>query len=240
MIDQVRRAVMEILNKDNRGYLSPDQFNSLAELAQMDMFGIYFSEFSKHQNKLHQRLENTETSNISNQLEQIIKRFETSKPLVLNGITLKYPLPGTGTGTQSLYPRVYKISKVYSPLADISEVDAQTARTLQRIARAIPSDSNPVYHIDEQGIKIIPVPTVQNIVMDYIRLPKSPKWTYTMVGSNPSFNPSSSTYQDFELPESDMPLLVSKILQYAGVLIREADIVEIMQREEVIDKQEKA
>jgi hypothetical protein len=48
-----------------------------------------------------------------------------------------------------------------------------------------------------------------------------------------------SDYQDFELPFSDEPALVNKILQYAGISIREGEVVESAKADEVLDKQEK-
>jgi len=45
-------------------------------------------------------------------------------------------------------------------------------------------------------------------------------------------------YQNFELPQSDEPNLVAKILQYAGVEIREGDVVTFAQSEEALDTQE--
>ena len=40
------------------------------------------------------------------------------------------------------------------------------------------------------------------------------------------------TYQDFELPIDDANNLVAKILQYAGISIREADVFQFGQIEE--------
>ena len=40
------------------------------------------------------------------------------------------------------------------------------------------------------------------------------------------FDQSASDYQDFELPIDDANDLVAKILQYAGISIREADVFE--------------
>ena len=40
------------------------------------------------------------------------------------------------------------------------------------------------------------------------------------------------TYQDFELPIDDSNNLVAKILQYAGISIREADVFQFGQLEE--------
>jgi hypothetical protein len=46
------------------------------------------------------------------------------------------------------------------------------------------------------------------------------------VSGSPIFNQSAVDYQDFELSESSQNDLVFKILSYAGVNIREADVVQ--------------
>jgi hypothetical protein len=61
-----------------------------------------------------------------------------------------------------------------------------------------------------------------------------------MVGNVPLFNPAQPDYQDFELPVSEGPLLVVKILQYSGISIREDAVVQAMENEEAIDIQKKA
>jgi hypothetical protein len=62
--------------------------------------------------------------------------------------------------------------------------------------------------------------------------------TYTaIVGGSPLFDQSALDYQDFELPESDEPLLVAKILQYAGMSIREVDLYNFGKAEETDNKQ---
>jgi hypothetical protein len=59
------------------------------------------------------------------------------------------------------------------------------------------------------------------------------------VNGDPVFNISSPTYQDFELPLSDFANLVIKILEYAGISIREQDVVSAAKAEEVQDIQTK-
>ena len=67
-----------------------------------------------------------------------------------------------------------------------------------------------------------------SVIIEYIRYPRDPKWTYADVPSSsgePLFDPTQVDYQDFELPYSDEPTIVSRILEYAGLSIREADVV---------------
>ena len=51
------------------------------------------------------------------------------------------------------------------------------------------------------------------------------------------FDQGASDYQDFELPSIDEPTIVAKILQYAGVSIREKDIYQSALQDEMKEKQ---
>ena len=42
-INNVYQTVLVITNKDNRGYITPDEFNRLAEQAQNEIFASYFA-----------------------------------------------------------------------------------------------------------------------------------------------------------------------------------------------------
>ena len=96
----------------------------------------------------------------------------------------------------------------------------------------------PVYSMESTNITVYPSTITSNVTAQYIRLPKDPKWTYTtIVGGSPLFDQSSLDYQDFELPESDEPLLVAKILQYAGISIREVELYNFGTAEETANKQ---
>jgi hypothetical protein len=41
MINEVRNTVMAILNKDNNGYVTPEEFNLFAKQAQLELFEEY-------------------------------------------------------------------------------------------------------------------------------------------------------------------------------------------------------
>ena len=46
MINQVRNTVLTILNKENRGYVTPEQFNQYADYAQQLIFDNMFAEYA--------------------------------------------------------------------------------------------------------------------------------------------------------------------------------------------------
>ena len=59
MINSVRNTVLAIANKNNYGYISPQDFNLYAQQAQMDLFEDYFYQYNAWTNKENQRLSGT-------------------------------------------------------------------------------------------------------------------------------------------------------------------------------------
>ena len=69
--------------------------------------------------------------------------------------------------------------------------------------------------------------------------PKTPKWTYIISGENALFNPSlSAGFQDFELHSSEEGILVIKILQLAGISIKDYSLTQVAAQKEAVDKQQ--
>ena len=73
----------------------------------------------------------------------------------------------------------------------------------------------------------------------YIRYPATPIWTYVSLGAaqQPQFSITPS-YQDFELPLDYFQDLVNKILQFAGMEIRETEVVQYALGQEQIENQD--
>jgi len=106
-----------------------------------------------------------------------------------------------------------------------------------------PSTMFPAYTQQEPTLSLFPpsINTMGAVQCQYIRYPRDPNWTYVnLIGGEPSFDQSQPDYQDFELSISDEPTLVLKILQYAGMSIREVAAVQFGQGlENMEDQQEK-
>ncbi len=112
---------------------------------------------------------------------------------------------------------------------------------LNRSLLTTPSTMFPAYIQNENILTLFPN-TVNDFGMvrcQYLRYPKDPKWTYVnLTGGEPVFDQSQTDFQDFELPLDDEPTLVMKILQYAGMSIREIQAVQFAQAAEQYQDQE--
>lgn len=235
MINTIRNTVLSIISKDNRGYITPEEFNLFARQAQLEIFQQYFYDLGNGLVKQNARMITSEYSDHPARMEDVINTFTVNNQiLTYNPLSGKFSIP---SGLFSLF-KVNRI--VYNLNTEVEQVSQYKIMNLNASLLTAPSLKYPAYVVDEFGYTVYPQTITDNITINCIRTPKDPKWTYTMVGNVPLFNPSQNDYQDFELPVSDGPLLAVKILQYAGLSIREADVVNAMESEEAIDIQKKA
>ena len=51
MINEVYQTVLAIANKEQRGYITPQEFNLFADHAQMDIFEQYFYDLSQQKRR---------------------------------------------------------------------------------------------------------------------------------------------------------------------------------------------
>ena len=231
MINSVRNTVLAIINKNNYGYISPSDFNLFAKQAQLDLFDEYFYNYNQQINEENARMSGTGYANIKLGYEEVIDSFSITEYLtqkILN--TSIYFLPSTNT-TGSDY---YLLNKVlcYSAgnlLGEAEKVSHNKITLLNSSLLTSPNTTFPAYTQEGQSITVFPttINSGQDVQAQYIRYPKDPKWTYvTLYNGEPLFDQTAADYQDFELPIDDSNDLVAKILQYAGISIREQEVVQ--------------
>lgn len=229
MIDSVRNTVLSIISKDNRGYITPFEFNLFAKQAQMEIYEDYIYTYANAMNKQNARLNGIGYSNIVRKAEEVLDMFRPD-PVTLTYSVSAFPLPSDLYLTQTV---------IYNGSVEVDKAPSNILNLLTSNMTA-PTTTYPVYTQNSNSIKVYPTTIVSNIKLDYLRTPVDPKWTWIgLTDGAPMFNQGASDYQDFELPIADEPKLVVKILQYAGISIREADIAQAASSEEVQDKQDK-
>ena len=137
----------------------------------------------------------------------------------------------------------YSIFKKASKLEEAEQVSHSKITMLSNSVYTAPTATFPAYTTEDINLTIYPdtIKAIGQVKSQYIRYPKTPKWTYIdLLNGEPAFNASAADYQDFEIPLDDEVNLVLKILQYAGISIREADVYTFGQSEEQQDNQEES
>lgn len=245
MINSVRNTVLSILNKNNYGYISPSDFNLFALQAQLEIFEAYFSEYNKLINLENSRQSGTEYADLRKPIEEAMELFSVTSTLTqVAPATNRFFLPSVSTTgfdyflinkiicyDASVNPRVFK--------GEAEKVPHTRITLLNNSNLTAPTEMYPAY-TQEGGVVTI-YPSTFNLANEveanYFRYPKEPKWTYiTLANGEPVFNQSQPDYQDFELPVEDEYKLVTKILQYCGVSIRETEVTQFAMTQEQIEQ----
>lgn len=220
MIDSVRATVLAICNKNNFGYISPSDFNLYAKQAQMRIFERMFSDYNKQINMENARQSGTDYAAKAQKIAQELETFMVVTTFAqASGNTYTIPsnchfIPPNGVKTTSG-------GKIMEYLTQGELVNLNNSNL------TAPSTTYPAYTRD--GFTLTAYPTSINtagaVTALYFRFPLDPKWTYTTLsGGEPVFNQSAGDYQDFELSADYEPELVLNILEMAGVSIREVQV----------------
>lgn len=240
-INTVRNTVMNLLAKNNRGYISPLEFDSYANLAQLDVFEDLFYKYNKWLNQKNARLSNTEYADIPKNIQQQIDVFSTySTPsnFVYDAGNDLYTL-----NDSSFYREIgFSLKTPQGKLKDIEAVlKGQELNNLVNSTINAPTFTFPIYVKLGNAYRFYPkLVSGYTIEMLYIRRPKSPKWTYINDNGNPLFNAGASDRQDIELGDEFFPMIVTKILAYSGLSVKENDVVQIASAEETSINQNKS
>jgi hypothetical protein len=235
-INTVYQKVLAIANKEQRGYITPQEFNLFANQAQMDIFEQYFYDINQFGRVPGNSTEYSDMLDLLEEKISIFDQFKVSMSAV-SGNQLTLPTDVYRLGTV-----FYAVGGAYD--VEVEKVSKKNLEYMSRTALYAPVETRPVYtKKSETLLKLFPASpstsyTTGNVTCNYIKKPATVKWTYTVVVGKALYNASAVDLQDFELHASEENNLVLKILQLAGVSIKDPSIYQIAAQEEVKDIQQ--
>ena len=146
-IDTVYQTVLALANKEQRGYITPQEFNLFAAQAQMQIFEQYFYDLNQF---LRVAGNNTTHSDMIDLLEEKISLFEITSAVVGNGTQLPNDL--------------YKLQQVLwkesgqgnnNQTYDVEYVDQKTYSQMRQVSLVKPTDKRLVYTRNFNSITVI-------------------------------------------------------------------------------------
>ena len=217
-VNTVYRTVLLIINKEQRGYLTPDEFNKTAAQVQLEIFNEYFDDLNQ---QLRVPGNDSEYSDRIKNLEEKIAIFQEVGYCFYNGDTFELP-------TLTSPYEFYKIGTViYNDEKEIQYVQPNELLELNLSPITKPSTYWPVYTYKNFQIGVYPKTITSDISCTYVRKPLNPIWNFTSSppGYQYIYDPSNS--QDFELHPIEQTNLITRILLYSGIVIKDPQIVQI-------------
>tara|TARA_R100000030_G_scaffold30157_1_gene22162 strand:- start:812 stop:1510 length:699 start_codon:yes stop_codon:yes gene_type:complete len=219
-VNTVYQTVLSILNKESRGFLTPDEFKRIGAQVQLDILDRNFHDYNRAVIKQNAGRFVEDYGNIPEKLEQKIDVFYKANDLTLSN--------GKVTIPADLYKTI-NIS-ITNKTIQLEKVDKKSLSYLLSSPLTKPTTSFPVYY--QTDTEIITNPSLTgSISIEYIKVPSDPVWNST-ADSNGALTYNSSGSTDFALHESDRVELIIGILKYAGLVISDPTVVQAAGGEE--------
>ena len=234
-VDKVYKTVLFILNKEQRGYVTPAEFNSIAEQVQFQIFESYFPDGNQQFRKNQTNSQNdTEFFDMFKDISYKLHPFEEEVPFTYSAVT------GGFSQTTPATDVLYKIGEVISNYTDVNPslasitqlVSKSDFNKISRSKLTTPDNKNPLFFTtNTAGSLLLKVtPTPNTVTVNALVTPTPPAWSFTTGGLGQYiYDPGGST--DFQLDGSEQTLLILDILKYFGIVINDPTIIQAASQE---------
>ena len=223
-INTVYQRVLALANKEQRGYITPQEFNLYANQAQLEILNQYFYDISQFG-----RVSGNDTE-YGDMLEFIHEK--------VNMLTTNVNL-AQGNGNFFVIPQdAYKVGTITHVVdgvsTEIEPVNENEYVNMSSSPLTSPTLSNPVYVTVKRTISNLPTKTIDIypfndlianssiIRCSYVQRPQTVNWAYVVVSGKALYNMNASV--DFELHDSEESNLVYRILALAGITLADTGV----------------
>lgn len=258
-INTVYQTVLQVLNKEQRGYITPTEFNNLAQQAQLEIFESYFPDGTQ----LNRQNQNN-TQNDTQYFDIFKNQEEKISPFVRD-LSLTYDIDQQGWAYNrdiddpvqgSISFEIYWTGEILSSYNSSSSssssygssvstsggnyitqlVSKSEYNKITRSKLTAPTEKYPLAYTDS-GV-LLPgynpyfkiFPLPSSVEINCIVKPLNPFWNFRSGGQGQYiYSPSGSI--DFTLHTSEQTNIVIRILKYAGVIINDPTIIDVASRE---------
>jgi len=237
-INTVYTTVLYILNKEQRGYIPPAEFNSLATQVQDEIFQSYFPDGNQVNRPNQQNIQNdTEFFNMFKDVAYKLYPFERDAVFTYNVANL-----GWIWASESATP-LYKPGEIISTY---NTTNPQYDSITQLVSRSdynkitqskltSPTNQYPICYttqtttvvapltVQQLNIKVTPLPNV--LTINCLFKPTNPSWEFN-VGTLGQYVYDATNSTNLELDVSEQTNIIIRILKYAGVIINDPTIIQ--------------
>jgi len=219
-VDTVYKKVLAILNKESRGFLTPDEFQRIGSQVQLDLLDKAFHDYNRAVARDSMGRGGQGYADIPKKLQDRIDPFYATGSVTLT----------SGVGTLPAFYNIISVSTtVCSTMTDIERVEKAKLSFLLSSPLTTPSTTFPIYYVTGATLTVNPS-TIASVDINYISVPTSPVWNYT-TDANGAFTYTDTGSTDFGLhPSSEVDLILG-ILRYTGVIIKDPSVIQTIGQE---------
>ena len=215
-INQVYKSVLVVLQQEKRGVLTPTEFNKVATQSQQEIFIEYFDELNQLLRQPQTSLAYADRFALLDEKIQIFKRTEKRSTDNLGQVK-------PTVSVQELGDVVY-FETEESAGKEVQRIQKYEVYTTNQSPLTAPTTRYPAYTYENNILQLYPstiVSGTNDIELNFLKYPANVKWGFTIDTELGNYIYNAQSSVNFELHQSDEPMLVDKILGYAGVMTRD-------------------
>jgi len=226
-VDLVYKTVLLILNQQQRGYITPDEFNKVGNQVQQGIFEKYASD-------LNQQLRIPENdSEYANRVTNLEEKLEYFKLIAAPTFAVDHFTTGS-------LPDFYRLgSVIYKDTTLVQMVERNDFYLIQKSPLTAATTSQPIFLYEQNKLFVSPSTITTEIKVSYLKKPAQINWGYS-IGSLGQYLYNSSSSVNFELHASEQVDVITGILLYSGVIIQDPAIIQVasqkIQQEDINEK----
>jgi len=219
-VDTVYQKVLALANKEQRGYITPQEFNLLADKAQLDLFDQYFHDLKTANHKPVKNQTGVSGDDIE-MTKAKLHSFKTSSTITQTASDATLNLPTDLYFIDVLLLNNNEVTELTKKEIAYTENNPLTRATTTRpiyVREDASNSGNPV-------VTLYPTPTTQTSYnMHYYKRPVKPKWAYVVINDKALYNVNLSV--NFELHPSEEEKVIMRILELSGIVIRNLELAQ--------------
>ena len=192
-VNTVYKTVLLILNKEERGYVTPDEFNKISAQVQLEIFEQYSQDLNQ-QLRVPQS-DNDYADRVAN-IDEKLAIFKTFGTATYDAATVPsnpyFTLPTTDIYGNTV--EFYRLgSVVYNNETEVQRLQRMEFYNIQKSPLTKSTTSFPTYLFENEKIFVKPDSITSNIGVNFLRKPLDPRWGY-YIGSLGQYVYDSNPY----------------------------------------------
>lgn len=225
-VNTVYKTVLLILNKEERGYVTPDEFNKIATQVQLEIFEQYGEDLNQ---QLRVPQTDTDYANRVAAIDEHLSIFKTSGATAYVAAASPAPayftLPTTDVFGNTV--ELYRLGVVnYKDQVELQRLQRMDFYNIQKSPLTKSTETFPTYLLENERLIVKPDTITSNINCDFLRKPLDPKWGFT-IGAVGQYVYDTSISTQIELDVSEQTSFILKTLFYFGVVVKDPQIIQV-------------
>ena len=181
-VNTVYKTVLLILNKEERGYVTPDEFNKISAQVQLEVFEQYSDDLNQ---QLRVPQSDTDYADRVSNIDERLAIFKTFGTATYDAATIPtnpyFTLPTTDIYGDTV--EFYRLGAVvYKDTTELQRLQRMDFYNIQKSPLTKSTESFPTYLFENEKLFVKPDSITSNVGVNFLRKPLDPRWGYS-VGS---------------------------------------------------------